>query len=94
MFANIGAGHRRVLLILAIDHFAHPLHQQSAFVIVQQRIPVVPPDDLDDVPAGTAENALQFLDDLAVATDRAIQPLQIAVDHKDQIVQLSREPPA
>ena len=42
----------------------------------------------DHVPAGAAEGRFQFLNDAAVAAHRAVQALQIAVDHEDQIVQL------
>jgi hypothetical protein len=45
------------------------------------------PDQLDDVPAGTAEGAFEFLDDLAVATHRTVEPLQVAVDDEDQVVE-------
>ena len=53
----------------------------------QQRVPIAAPDHLDHVPAGAAEHGLQLLDDLAVAADRAVQPLQVAVDHEDQVVE-------
>src|SRR5690606_41800815 len=46
------------------------------------------PHHLDDIPAGTAEHAFQLLDNLAVAPDRAVQTLQVAVHHKDQVVQI------
>ena len=82
------AVHDDVLLILAVDDLAHPLDEQAGFVLVQQRIPVVAPDDLDHVPAGAAEDAFQFLDDLAVAAHRAVEPLQVAVDDEDQVVEL------
>src|SRR5690606_15311708 len=51
------------------------------------RVPVAAPDQLDHVPAGAAEAALQLLDDLAVAAHRAVQALQVAVDHEHQVVQ-------
>jgi hypothetical protein len=38
--------------------------------------------------AGAAEHRLQFLDDLAVATHRAIEALQVAVDDEDQVIEL------
>ena len=64
------------------------LDQQAVGVLGQQRVPVGAPDHLDHVPAGAAEGAFQFLDDLAVAADRAVEPLQVAVDHEDQVVEL------
>ena len=48
----------------------------------------VPQIDLDDVPAGAAEVALELLDDLAVAAHRAVEALQVAVDDEDQVVEL------
>src|SRR5262249_57421169 len=54
----------------------------------QQRVPVAAPDDLDAVPAGAAEDRLQLLNDLAVATHWAVEALQVAVDDKDQVVEL------
>src|ERR687889_2069981 len=45
------------------------------------------PDDLDDVPAGSAEVGLELLDDLAVAADRAVEALQVAVDDEDEVVE-------
>src|SRR6185436_17568578 len=40
------------------------------------------------VPAGTAENAFELLDNLAVAANGPIEPLQVAVDDEDQIVEI------
>jgi hypothetical protein len=37
---------------------------------------------------------LQLVDDAAVAAHRAVQPLQVAVDHPDQVVQLLARWPA
>jgi len=46
-----------------------------------------PPYDLDHVPARAAEDPLEFLDDLAVATHWAVESLQVAVDDEDQVVE-------
>ena len=54
----------------------------------EQRIPVVAPDHLDDVPAGAAEGGLELLDDLAVAAHRPVEALQVAVDDPDQVVEV------
>ena len=64
------------------------LTSRPCLVLGQQRIPVVAPDDLDDVPAGAAEDAFELLNDLAVAAHRAVEPLQVAVDDEDQVVEL------
>src|SRR5690606_522736 len=53
----------------------------------QGRVPVAAPDGLDDVPAGATAVAFPLLDDLAVAAHRAIQALQVGVDHEAQVVQ-------
>ncbi len=88
VFADVLAARHGVLLVFAVDHFHHPLSQHAFLVLGQQRVPVVAPDDLDHVPAGAAEDRLQLLDDLAVAADRAVQALEVAVDDEDQVVQL------
>ena len=87
MLADVGAGHDRVLLQLAVDDLAHAADQQAVGVLGQQRVPVGAPEDLDHVPAGAAEGPFQFLHDLAVAADRAVQPLQVAIDDEDQVVE-------
>ena len=76
------------VLILAVDALVHALDQQTAGVAGKQSVPVRAPEALDDVPAGAAERAFQFLNDPAVAAHRTIQPLQIAVHDEDQVVEL------
>ena len=88
ILADVGAVPRRVGLVVAVQALVHALHQQAGLVALQQRVPVAPPDHLDHVPARPREHRLQFLDDLAVAAHRAVQPLEVAVDHEDQVVQL------
>ncbi len=88
VLAQVRAGLDGVLLILAVDDLAHPLGEQAVVIRGEQRIPVAAPQHLDDVPAGAAEDGLELLDDLAVAADRAVEPLQVAVDDEDQVVEL------
>ena len=88
VLADVGAGLDGVLLILAVDDLAHPLDEQAVVIRREQRIPVAAPDHLDDVPAGAAEDRLELLDDLAVAAHRTVEPLQVAVDDEDQVVEL------
>ena len=88
MLAHVGAGLDRVLLILAVDDFAHALDEQAFGVLLEQGIPLGAPDALDDVPAGAAEDRFELLDDLAVAAHRSVEALQVAVDHEDQVVEL------
>ena len=76
------------VLVLAVDGVFHHA-QQSAFVIAsKQRIPVRTPDDLEHIPTGAAKSAFELLNDLAVAAHRTVEPLQIAVDDKNQVVEL------
>src|SRR4029450_13791600 len=74
------------VLVLAVDALLHALQQQAGGVTCEQLVPAAAPDDLDDVPAGAAEDALQLLDDLAVAPDPALPPLAAAGDVESQVV--------
>ena len=53
----------------------------------EECIPAGAPDHLDHVPAGSAEDRFELGDDLAVAAHRAVQALQVAVDHPGQVVE-------
>jgi hypothetical protein len=88
MLSNVLAGFDRVLLILAVDDLAHAFDQQAVVILLEQRVPLAAPDDLDDVPACAAEGGLELLDDLAVAANGTIEALQIAIDDEDQVVEL------
>ena len=85
---DVGPAGDRVLLELAVDRLVHLVDQHSVRVAGQQLVPLAAPDHLDHVPAGAAEDPLQLLDDLAVAADRAVQALQVAVDHEGEVVEL------
>ena len=85
---DVLAGLDRVRLELAVGRGVHAVDQDAVDVARQQLVPLATPDDLDDVPAGTAEDRLQLLDDLAVAADRAVELLQVAVDDEREVVQL------
>src|SRR5438132_2297471 len=87
MLAHVGAILALEVLILAVDALFHALEQDAGLVLGEQLVPARPPHDLDDVPAGAAEDALQLLDDLAVATHRAVETLQVAVDDEDEVVE-------
>ena len=88
VLADVGARFDGVFLILAVDDLAHALDEQAVVILLEQRVPLAAPDHLDDVPAGAAEGGLELLDDLAVAAHRAVEPLQVAVDDEDQVVEL------
>ena len=87
VLADVAARHDDILLILAVDDLVHPLDELALLVLCEERIPLVAPDHLDDVPAGAAEDPFEFLDDLTVAPHRAVETLQIAVDHEHEVVE-------
>ncbi|MNZ44219.1 hypothetical protein D3C78_618470 [compost metagenome] len=65
------------------------LTQQNVFAVARkQGVPLRAPEHLDHVPAGTTEQRFQLLDDLAITAHRPIQALQVAVDHKGEVIQL------
>ena len=84
----IGPALGLAVLVFAVDRLFHQFEQFAGLVLQKKRIPISTPDQLDHFPAGTAEGALQLLDDAAVAAHRTIQALQVAVDHKGQIVEI------
>ena len=88
VFPGVGATAHLIRLILAVDGFFHPLAQDAGLVFGQQRIPAAAPNDLDDVPTGAPKCRFELLDDLAVAPNRPVQSLEIAVHHEDQVVQV------
>src|ERR1700676_2650290 len=88
MLAEVCAGFDAILLILAVHHFAHALYEKAVAIFFKQRIPIAYPEDFDNVPSGAAKNGFQLLNDLAVSAHPAIEPLQIAVDDEDQIIEL------
>ena len=88
MLADVGARFDGVFLILAVDDLAHAFHEETVAILGEQRIPLASPDHLDHVPAGAAKRGFQLLNDLAVAAHRAVEPLEVAVDDEDQVVEL------
>ena len=44
VLADVGAGLDAVLLILAVDDLAHPLHQQAVAILGEQRVPLAAPE--------------------------------------------------
>ena len=88
VLADVRARLGRVLLEGAVHGVVHLAHEHPVDVRREQRIPLSTPDDLDHVPARAAELHLQLLDDLAAATHGAVEPLQVAVDDEDQVVEL------
>jgi hypothetical protein len=75
-------------LVVAVEVWFIRWDQRAVAVGGEQRVPAAAPDDLDDVPAGAAEEGLELLDDLAVAAHRAVEALQVAVDDEVEVVEL------
>ena len=73
-------------LIFAVYGVIHNFSQDAFLVTREQWVPIPTPDHLNDIPAATAEVALELLDNLAVTPHRPIKSLQIAVNDKDQVV--------
>src|SRR5882724_400249 len=84
---EISAALDKIFLILPIGDFAHAPDKQSVAIVLDERIPIAAPDAFDYVPTGAAEDGLEFLNDLAVAADGAVEPLQVAVHNENQIVE-------
>src|ERR1700678_511868 len=76
-----------IFLILAVRDLAHAPEEQTVAIVLDDLVPIATPDHLDDVPSGTAEDRFQFLNDLAIAADRPVETLQIAVDDENQVVE-------
>ena len=86
--ADVAAVGDRVLLVLTIDDFVHALGQAAVGVLFQERVPVVAPDHLDDVPASAAKDRFEFLYYLPIAAHRAVEALEVAVYYPDEVVEL------
>src|SRR5207302_2246109 len=74
-------------LVLAVDALSHELDQHAGLITFQQRVPVGAPKHLDYVPPSAMERGFQLLNDAAIATHRTVEPLQVAVDHENQVVE-------
>jgi hypothetical protein len=87
VLARVGPGLHGVALELAVDGGVHLLEQHAVDVPEEELVPLRAPHHLDDVPACAAEHGLELLDHLAVAAHRAVEPLQVAVDDPDEVVE-------
>ena len=74
-------------LVLPVNRRGETAQERMRPVAREERVPVRPPQDLDDMPAGAAEQPLQLLDDLPVAAHGAVKPLEVAVDDKGEVVE-------
>ena len=73
-------------LVLAVHGMCQALQQHVMSVARKQRVPVRPPQHLDDVTACAGEQRFKLLNDLSIAAHRPVEALQIAVDDEGQIV--------
>jgi hypothetical protein len=87
VFPDVRPAGDRILLVLPVEGVVHLLDQDAVDVAGEELVPLTPPDDLDDVPAGAPEEPLQLLDDLAVAADRAVEALEVAVHDEHEVVE-------
>ncbi len=88
ILSNVTAGLDNIFLVLAVHDLAHTAHKCPVFIPVEKRVPVIAPDDLDDIPSGSAEGGLQFLDNFAVTPHGPVQALQVAVDDENEVVEI------
>src|ERR1700722_20265723 len=87
MLPQVGSALGLEDLVVAIDTVFHSLEQLAVKYALEEFIPIAAPDDLDDMPACAAEDTFQLIDDSLVAAHRAVQPLQVAVHYKEQVVE-------
>jgi hypothetical protein len=87
VFPYVCAGFAFVGLVVAVGGDVHQVDQGAVGVGGEQRVPFAAPDHFDHVPAGAAEEGFEFLDDFAVAADRAVEALEVAVDDEGQVVE-------
>ena len=85
---NVSSIRHRIFLVLTVHNFAHAFDELTIDVIVQKRIPVRSPDDLNHVPASPPKGGFQFLNNLAVASYWPVKSLQIAVNDPGQVVEI------
>ena len=72
---------------IAVGGVVHEVSKCTVVVLAEKFIPLTTPHDLDDVPTGTAEERLEFLNDLAVTANGAVESLQVAVNDERQVVE-------
>jgi hypothetical protein len=87
VLADVGAVGDGEALRLAVGRLVHLVDEHTVDVAREEIVPLASPDHLDDIPPRAAEHRLELLDDLAVATHRTIETLQIAVHDERQVVE-------
>ena len=81
------------VLIVAVQSLVQQLDEFAALVLSEKLVHLGAPDNLDNMPSGTAEEPFELLDDLAITTHGTVKTLQVAVNHKGQVIEffVSRE---
>ena len=74
-------------LLIAVHQPVEPTSEQTLCVPGEQVVPGTAPKHLDDVPPCATEATLELLDDLRVASNRAVKSLKIAVHGHHDVVQ-------
>ena len=82
--AAVGGG---VFLEFAVDGFVQAFENHVFGIAGEQRIPLRTPQQLDHMPAGAGKQTFEFLDQRTIAAYRTVEPLQVAVDDEDQVVE-------
>ena len=88
VLADIRPGFDGQLLVLAVHGGVHAVEQDTVDVPGQEGIPSGSPDHLDHIPPGASIHRLELLNDLPVPAHRPVQPLQVAVDDEDEVVEM------
>src|SRR6185312_8996813 len=78
---------RRECLELPIYGVRKGPQQCSLSVTSEKHIPIGAPENLEDVPPCAGEEGFELVNDPAVAANRSVEPLQVAIDDKREIVQ-------
>src|ERR1043166_9599298 len=87
MLPNVGTGLDGVFHEFAVANLVHSLNECTGLVARQESIPVATPDHLDSIPTSAAKGGFEFLDDLSVTANGSVEPLQVAIDDKNEIVE-------
>jgi hypothetical protein len=88
LLANVSAGFDAEFLHFAVHHSPRRFTSRPSVSRSNSGSQSLPHRTFDAIPAGAPEGGFEFLNDLAVAANRAVQPLQVAIDHKDEIVEI------
>ncbi len=88
VLANVGPGLGGVLLEVAVDRRVHLLEEDPVHVLGQQLIPVASPHHFDHIPSRPTEQRFELLDDFAIASDRPIESLEVAVHDEREVVEV------